>query len=132
MDKDLQSHFLNLYAIALSDTQVDTTELALLYEFGRSRGIAEAAIESILVRPDETRFEIPDDLLKKIEYLYEFAQMIWADGKVDDYERVALEKFCRKFGFAEEVLVELTTFLLDSAGKKTPLSEVLDTVRSTA
>lgn len=34
MEEKLKGHFLNLYHMALSDTEVDTTELEMLYLIG--------------------------------------------------------------------------------------------------
>lgn len=123
-----ESHFLNLYSIALSDTEVDTTELIKLYEFGEKRGFDKQAIDELLLNADHVSFTIPDELLKKIELLYEFAQLIWADGRVDEYERTALMKFCFKFGFEKENVEELADFLLDEAKRNTEIDELKEKV----
>jgi hypothetical protein len=125
----LKSHFLNLYSIALSDTQIDTVELELLFNFGIKRGIEKEEIEKIILNPHLVKFSIPDDVLEKIEYLYEFAVMIWADGKVDDYERETLFKFCEKFGFESENIPSIVEFLLEEANKETSLEEIYEMVK---
>lgn len=129
LDPELKSHFINLYYIALSDTQVDTTELELLFNFGQERGIEKEEIEKLLLHPDKVRFSIPTDTFKKVEYLYDFARMIWADGKVDDYEELALKKFCSKFGFEQSNIPVLAKFLLDEAEKGTDKSEIFEIVK---
>lgn len=130
LTKEAKSHFLNLYSIALSDTQIDTTELMLLYEFGKDRGIEKERIDELLLNADKVRFTIPDDLLIKISYLYEFALMIWADEKVDEFEVNALKKFCYKFGFKEENIDLLSDFLLQEAKENKDPENVLQRVNS--
>lgn len=128
--KVIESHFLNLFSIALSDTQIDAVELAQLYEFGEKRNVNKESIDALLLNPDKVKFTIPEDLVKKIEYLYEFAVMIWADGRVDDFERDALEKFCFKFGFQKENIKDIVTFLLEEAKNETPFEEIKNQVIS--
>lgn len=119
-----ESHFLNLYSIALSDTQVDSTELLQLYEFGKNRGVSKQKIDDLLLHADQVTFTIPDDLLDKIELLYEFAILIWADGKVDEFEKTALMKFCFKFGFEKDNVEEMADFLIEQANKDVNVEEV--------
>jgi hypothetical protein len=129
IDDQVKSHFLNLYAVALTDTQIDTKELQLLFEMGNERGIPKEEIQNIILRPDSFKFTIPIGTIQKMEYLYDFARMAWANGEVDDYERVALRKFCIKFGFLEENIDELVQFLLDEAEKGTSNSQLINIVQ---
>ena len=129
IDLELKSHFLNLYSIALSDTEIDTTELEFLFQFGQERGVPKEEIENLILHPDRIKFYIPSDTLKKIDYLYDFAKMIWADGKVDEYEEVALEKFCLKFGFDKENINGLTKFLIEEAEKGTAKTDIFEIVQ---
>lgn len=129
IDEQVKSHFLNLYAVALTDTQIDTKELELLFEMGNERGIPKEEIQNIILRPDAFKFTIPTETIQKMEYLFDFARMAWANGEVDDYERVALRKFCVKFGFLEENIDELVQFLLDEAEKGTSNTDLIKIVQ---
>lgn len=125
----LKSHFLNLYSMALSDMEFNSIELEFLYKFGKSRGVSEVQIEELLLRPDLVPFSVPEDLMTKMEYLYDFAQMIWADGIVEENERVFLCMFIKKFGFQEDNIDALADFLLKSAKEKMELPELLSIVK---
>jgi hypothetical protein len=129
IDEQVKSHFLNLYAVALTDTQIDTKELELLFEMGNERGIPKEEIQNIILRPDAFKFTIPTETIQKMEYLFDFARMAWANGEIDDYERVALRKFCVKFGFLEEKIDELVQFLLDEAEKGTSNTDLIKIVQ---
>ncbi|MEX0608862.1 MAG: hypothetical protein WD016_10940 [Balneolaceae bacterium] len=128
ISEQAKSHFLNLYSIALSDTQIDSTELLLLYQFGQNKGVEREKIEALLLNADKVTFTIPEDVVTKIKYLYEFALMIWADGKIDEFEVNALHKFCFKFGFKSENVKELSDFLLDEAKQQSEIDAVIKKV----
>lgn len=131
INENLKTHFLNLYAIALSDLEVDPRELKLLYEFGEERGVPSEEIDALLLHPDEVQFQVPQDILKRVEYLYDFALLIWSDGVVAPDERQLLEKFCLKFGFATENVTQIADFLLEEAEVETPTQDVLSAVEAT-
>lgn len=126
IDPNLKSHFLNLYSIALSDLEVETTELELLYKLGEQRGISKDEINNVIINPNSFKIKVPETLEEKIEFLYEFALMIWVDGKVDEFERNAMIRFCRIFGFVDESILEIADFLLEEAKKGTSRSDLLN------
>lgn len=127
--ENLKSHFLNLYSIALSDNHIDTIELELLYKFGEERGIKKEEIEEIILNPNKVKFIIPEDILTKVEYLYDFARMVWADTKIDEFEIKSLIRFCIKFGFEENNAEAITNFLIEEAKNETPKIDLFEKVK---
>jgi len=115
LTKELKSHFLNMYLIAMSDNDFDEKEMQTILKIGEDKGITKEEFEKIIINPVEVEFKIPDDIIKRIEYLFDFAKIVWADGKVDDNERLALINFCEKFSFDKETALELTEWLLQIA-----------------
>jgi uncharacterized tellurite resistance protein B-like protein len=128
MNPLLQSHFLNLYAMALSDMQIDTVELETLYRIGQDKGIEKSQIDNVILHPDKVRFTFPDTLEEKIVHLFDFAKVILADGKVDQNERKTLELFCARFGFEDDNIISIADFLLDSATKGVSINELLSII----
>lgn len=124
----LQSHFLNLYAMALSDTQIDTVELETLYKIGQEKGIEKSEIDQVILNPDKVKFTFPDNLNEKITYLYDFAKIILADGVVDKNERSTLELFCNRFGFEEENITGIADFLIASAKENMEVTTLLQII----
>jgi uncharacterized tellurite resistance protein B-like protein len=124
----LQSHFLNLYAMALSDSQIDTVELETLYKIGQEKGIAKSEIDQIIIYPDKVKFNFPDNLTEKIIHLYDFARIIIADGVVDKNERSTLELFCKRFGFEEENIPGIADFLIASASENMETATLLQLI----
>jgi hypothetical protein len=129
LDNEQKSHFMNLYAMALTDTQIDTIELEMLFKMGEDRGIPKEEIQKLILFPDQVKFSIPSDTLVKMEYLYDFARMAWANGEIDKYEEIALIKFCNKFGFEEANAPKIAQFLIEEAKKGTDKQSLLELVK---
>ena len=128
LDTTLKGHFLNLYHMAISDAEVDTTELEILYKIGEERGVSRNEIDEVVVRPDTIKFSPPESVLEKIESLYDFAKIAWADGKIDENEERVMTMFCSKFGFEKENVPTIVKFLLEEAQKGTSKEEIFKIV----
>jgi len=124
---ELKSHFLRLYQIALCDEDFSPVEMQLLYNFANERGISKEQLDEVLIS-HSGKIAIPSSIEKRIEYLYDFAQMIWADKVVTEDEYNALKKYCRKFEFVEENITSLADYLIKCAkeniSKETILHEL--------
>ncbi|MDC7997036.1 hypothetical protein [Gilvibacter sediminis] len=121
---EIKSHFLRLYQIALSDEEFSAREMQLLYGFAEERNISRKELDDILIghRGEVT---IPQTIEKRIEYLYDFAVMIWADEVITDDELNTLKKYCRKFEFLDENIEDLSNYLLDCAKQGMNKEEIL-------
>ncbi|HIL58565.1 MAG TPA: TerB family tellurite resistance protein [Rhodothermales bacterium] len=120
----LHDHFLFLYAVALADFHLDPSELQALYEIGTRRGVSKAKIDEVLLSPHTQRPSVPDDVLDRVECLYDFALIVQADGVVQQEERRMLEKLCGVFGFEDENAPEIAGYLLGEAASGRPAAEV--------
>jgi len=130
MEENLKAHFLNLYHMALCDIKFTESELVLLYSIGAEKGISKEEINSILVKPDIINFNIENtSVIERIEYLYDFARIIWADAKITDEETGLIKCFAKIFEFKKENLDAIINFLLDEVKKGTPKEEVLKIVQ---
>lgn len=129
MTSELQTHFLNLYSMALADSEFDEKEIAILYRLGEEKGIPKETIDAMLLNPPLSgQLDLPTTLSGKIEYLYDYAKMILADGVVHDDEINTLEKFCIKFQFEEENVPAIAQLLIEAAKNDIPKSELIDFV----
>ncbi len=127
---ELKSHFLRLYKMALSDDNFDVLELNMLYHFAEERGIPKEELEKLLLNPIDHESIIPEGLDERIEYLYDLAKMIWADEKITEDERNTLKKYCRKFGFLDENIEDLTEYLLECAKKDIKMEEIINQINN--
>jgi uncharacterized tellurite resistance protein B-like protein len=126
---ELKSHFLRLYQMAFSDDNFDVLEMKMLYKFAEERGITEQQLNDILLHPSIPT-SIPESLDERVEYLYDLAVMIWADGKVTEDEYVTLKKYCKKFEFLEENIPALADYLLDCAKENMPKEELIKNINA--
>lgn len=127
---ELKSHFLRLYQMALADDQFDVLELQMLYHFADERGIPKEELDKLFLNPINTELIVPDALNTKIEYLYDLTRMIWADAKVTDDELNMLRKYCRKFGFVEENINDLSDYLIDCVQRNIGKEEIISQLNS--
>jgi hypothetical protein len=126
---ELKSHFLRLYQIAFSDDNFDVLEMQMLHKFAEERGVSKEELDNILLQPSH-KTAIPTTLEKRIEYLYDFSIMIWADDVVTDDEINSLKKYCLKFGFLEKNIIELSDFLLKSAKENISKEELINKIQN--
>jgi len=129
MTAELSAHFLNLYSMALADASFDEKEIAVLYKLGEERGVPKETIEAMLLSPpDVEALTLPTTLSQKVEYLYDYARMIMADGIVHTEEIATLEKFCAKFHFEEKNIPMITELLLEAAKNNVAKNDLLQFV----
>ncbi len=121
---ELQAQFLRLYQMAMTDGDFSPLEWKMLYEFAEERNISKEELDKILLSTTGN-LQVPEAIEQKIEYLYDFARMIWADGIVTDDERSTLKKFCSKFGFLDENIDELADYLINCVKEGKTKSDII-------
>lgn len=124
INTDLKGHFLNLYMIALSDNNFDEKELETILKIGKEKGISKVEFEKIIINPTSVNFQIPTDFVSKINLLYDFARVIWSDGKIEEDEKNSFMKYCKKFGFDKETSEELFDWLIGFAKKNITVEQL--------
>lgn len=124
MNNALKSHFLNLYLLALSDNDFDSKELEKIIHIGEEKGFSKEEFEKLILNPANVDFHTPETFMEKIELLYDFARIIWADEQIDEEEIYSFMKFCRRFGFGEKESEELFEWLIGLAKKNLPTKDL--------
>ena len=128
VENSLKWHFFNMYCMALSDTDFDPKEAELLYKIGIEHGLDKKVIDEIVVtsglHPD-----VPETMEEKIAYLYDLTRMAWADGKIEDEEKMVLMKNILRFGFKEENKESILMYLIDSVKAEKSLSQIIQELK---
>jgi hypothetical protein len=129
MNENLKKLFLELYQMIISDSEVHPQELELLYQLGKDKGISEKEIQMAVFSPNNlfSSETLSDD--EKITYLYNLAQIAWADDSLDENEKLTMYNTCKRFGFEEDYITEISDFLLSQAENKKTISEVLQIIQ---
>ncbi|MFN0254444.1 hypothetical protein [Pedobacter ureilyticus] len=130
ISENLKAHFLRLYQLAICDDNFSSLELKMLYKFAEERGVTSKSLDEILLKPIDSKNIIPDLLEHKIDYLYDLTLMIWADEKVDENERSALEKYIKLFGFLEENTVAIADYFLEAVKKGKSKYEIINELQN--
>lgn len=115
--------------MALSDMQIDTTELEIIYKIVQTKGVDKSAIDEIILNPDKVKFTPPDSIEEKILYLYDFAKIVISDGIVDNNEKNTLKIFCIKFEFEDENIDSIVEFLIESAKNKLQNEDIIKMIK---
>ncbi|GAA4237548.1 hypothetical protein GCM10022291_24580 [Postechiella marina] len=115
--------------MAFADDNFDVLEMQMLYKFAEERGLSKEQLNDILLNPSHDS-SIPESLQVRVEYLYDLAVMIWADGKVTNDEYNTLKKYCKKFEFLDENITELADYLLESAKTGVSKEEIITEINS--
>lgn len=82
-----RNYLRNLIFLAFSDGKMDELEKALIYRIGLKRGLAERQVNEIL--EDVTgvqQVSVPKTISEKADLLFDFMQILYADGHVTSQE----------------------------------------------
>lgn len=127
MKKDcLKAHFLSLYCMVVVDNEVSPLELQELYRIGHEYyGLTPEEINSAIMTEGHA-FYNPETREDKIRYLYQMALIAAADGKIQQEEKILLEKYAIKLGFQKENVSGISDFLMQEALSHTSIDDLLN------
>lgn len=128
MDAILKSQFLSLYCMVLADGVIDARELETLYRIGTEQyGLTQEEITAT-VRDAGSSFVMPTELSDKIRFLYNMAQIAYADNEIDDTEIDLMKRYITKMNFAEENVSDIADYMLDSVKNGKSIDTILKEV----
>lgn len=127
MTDEMKSHFMNLYNIVLADGNVKPEELVKVYTIGLKHGVSPAEFNQLLLSPVTSA--LPDTLEKKVAYLFDFCEIILADGDVDPNEISALKRYCTLFGFEEENADAIADFMIKNVRQGRALESIISEIK---
>lgn len=114
--------------MVLADGIIDAKELEKLYEIGTEQyGLTLSEITET-VREAGTSFIMPKTLDDKIGFLYNMAQIAYADGEIDSTERELLKKYISKMNFSEENIDGIADFMFDAVKNNISKEEIITSI----
>lgn len=121
----MKSQFLSLYCMVLADGIIDARELETLYRIGTEQyGLTQEDITAT-VRDAGTSFIMPTELSDKIRFLYNMAQIAYADGEIDNTEIDLMKRYISKMNFAEENINAIADYMFDSVKEGKSINSIL-------
>lgn len=99
----------NLITLASADGQLDDGEVSLITKIGQARGLKEWQIQDLLKEEaDHHELFLPESVPNRMNLLFDFMQVIYADGLVTSNEvnfiRTTLEKFNLRTEIADHLV----------------------------
>lgn len=111
--------------MVLADGIIDARELETLYRIGTEQyGLTQEEITAT-VRDAGTSFIMPTELSDKIRFLYNMAQIAYADGEIDNTEIDLMKRYIRKMNFAEENINAIADYMFDSVKEGKSINSIL-------
>ncbi len=107
-----KEHFNHLVKVSMADGIIKQSELGMLHRIGRKMGFTEPEIEDLIVSGKKPEFEIPYELSKRFEQLYDVVKMILSDGETDDKEMHLATGLAMIYGFSKEETPALLDLLI--------------------
>lgn len=124
LSPELQSYLSALYKMSLVDGHQDLRELKAIMDIAHKYGVNAENFEDFLSISSD-QIVIPDSLEQRITHLYHLAQIVWADGTVEDSERALLHDFVLRYGFLAENAEGITNYLLNQVQAGHSLQDII-------
>ena len=93
------AHFASIVKLALADEVITKAEEKLLKRVAKRFHILEDKYNEIIENSKTYPIETPQNYNERIEYLYDLAKMVYADGTASEEEAKVLRKICIGLGF---------------------------------
>lgn len=114
--------------MVLADGVIDARELETLYRIGTEQyGLTQSEITAT-VRDAGSSFIMPETLDSKIRFLFNMAQIAYADGVIDATEIELLKRYIAKMEFAEENVNGIADFLFESVKSGVSVDDIINMV----
>lgn len=95
------AHFATLASLAAIDGEINPQEKAVLDRLAHKLNISNSEYEEILKKENKYPIETATDKEKRLERLFDFFKIIFADHDMDDAERKMIEKYAIGLGFPQ-------------------------------
>lgn len=105
---DNRNYLKNLIFLAFSDGVLDELERALIYRIGLKRGFREDQIADLLTHVSTSQqLSVPKTLSEKADLLFDFMQILYADGHVTTQEIEFMRCVITRFNFDTSIIGRL-------------------------
>ena len=116
--------------MVMADGVVEAKELETLYRIGHENyHLTSEEINQTVVSAGSS-FVAPDSVAERIGILYELAEIAWADGRIDDTERLLVKRYAVRLGFKEENAENISEFMFqqvqNGVGRDETIKEIMN------
>lgn len=125
-----RSQVISMFTLAIADGFVSPEELTLVYEKGTELGLTSEQVDDVIQNPHRVTFAIPSTLVDSIASLYDLANIVVTDGRVDPREVDLLRSFAHRFGIASSLVDRVVEALIDELRAGTPRQQLIEDLTS--
>ncbi|MEA1785752.1 TerB family tellurite resistance protein [Arenibacter sp. GZD96] len=97
------AHFAAIATLAATDGEVNADERVLLDRFASKLDITDAEYKEVMKKSNKYPIDTPLSAEKRLERLYDFFRIIYADHQVDEPELTLVRKYAIGLGYSQEV-----------------------------
>lgn len=101
------AHFAAIVNLALVDGEFNEEEKARVEKYAHKLGISSEEYALILENPKKYPLNPPADVVRRMERMYDFFKIIYADHIIDDEECGLLERYAIGLGYTSEQSAEI-------------------------
>ncbi|HEX5168414.1 MAG TPA: hypothetical protein VFW11_04530 [Cyclobacteriaceae bacterium] len=122
-----KSYMRNLIALASADGNLDDSEASIIVNIGKDRGLKDWQIDELLKEHngDHVLF-LPDSAPNRMNLLFDFMQIIYADGLVSAHEVTFIRSTLEKFNLRPEIADHLVDLFQYGKPTQQEWSEFVD------
>lgn len=111
--------------MVLADGIIDAREMEALHKIGTEEfGLSNEEMTRA-IQEQGTSFDMPQTQEGKIKFLHHLCTIAWADGEIDETERVMAKKYAVRMGFKEDNADAIVDFMLNEVQNNVSASEVV-------
>ena len=94
------AHFASIASLAAVDGYIDDEEMKLLERFAQRLHISDAQFKEVMKKENKYIITPQVSFEKRLERFFDLVRMVFADGVLDDDEKLLLRKYAIGLGFA--------------------------------
>jgi uncharacterized membrane protein YebE (DUF533 family) len=121
-----RDHFIHLVQVAGSDGKIDETELELLHKEGKRFGLTDPEIDTLVNSEAHHHYQPPYSLKDKFNELFNIAEMILADGIIEEGEKMMIKRYAISAGLDDKTIEKLIPLLFDGILRGDDEEKLLD------
>lgn len=101
------AHFAAMASLAAVDGEINPQEKKILDRFAEKLGITDAEYKEVMKKENKYPIESPHDRDKRLERLYDFFRIIFADNDIEGDQMGMVEKYAVGLGFPPAKAAEM-------------------------
>jgi uncharacterized tellurite resistance protein B-like protein len=108
-----KEHFIHLIQVSQIDGKISQSEMELLHKQGKKFGLTDPEIDVLIKSEFQHQYDPPYSLHHKFDQLYNIAEMILSDEKVEESEKRAVKRYAIAAGFKDKHIDGLIDLLFE-------------------